>query len=191
MAFGFGKPGAGRPIGEKPALPDDKAGDWALAANALGRLNNWPNTQLGLVLGLGGHTVGYAQHALGLAPKAPRIGVGKNAIEFMNNPAAPLGAVTLGNTTIYDDDPYDPTNRSWDVIERREGHSVQEHETQHTYQGEQLGPLYLPSNLLGGATALLRDRNERGKPDWHGVSNWNERGPKSHPARPWPPRRPR
>lgn len=53
------------------------------------------------------------------------------------------------------------------------------HERQHTYQGEQLGPLYLPSNLLGGLTAMVKDG------EWHGDSNWNEAGPQQDTPQVW------
>ena len=29
------------------------------------------------------------------------------------------------------------------------------HEMQHTYQGQVLGPLYLPSNILGGIAGMI------------------------------------
>lgn len=54
-----------------------------------------------------------------------------------------------------------------------------EHKKQHTLQGEMLGALYLPSNLLGGLNAL--PKGER----WHGDGNWNETGPTDSPSRPW------
>jgi hypothetical protein len=75
---------------------------------------------------------------------------------------------TLGKTTTYEGEPW---------IDH--GIPVQEHERQHTIQGQQLGPFYLPSNLAGGALALVRDG------DWHGPGNWNERGPQERPPRPW------
>lgn len=127
-------------------------------ADILGKANNAPNTALGLAVGLGGHVAGHAARAVsGRAREtaAPRLALGNNAVEFMNNPAASLGAVTIGNTTIYFD------------------------ERQHTYQGQQLGRLYLPSNIAGGAMGLMFDGR------WHGDANWNERGPRANPARPW------
>jgi len=109
-----------------------------------------------------------------------------NAVQFLNNPFGGVGAITIGNTTTYYDDPYSPAGRQhWAATERGEGHTVWEHERQHTIQGQQLGPLYLPSNLLGGLTALALDRDRKGRPDWHGPHNWNERGPQLNPARPW------
>jgi hypothetical protein len=81
----------------------------------------------------------------------------------------------------------DITGKLWNSPDTLAGSaSVQEHERQHTIQGQQLGPFYLPSNLLGGGLALLRDRDDEKNRDWHGPSNWNERGPQQIPPAPWP-----
>lgn len=101
----------------------------------------------------------------------PHISVGNNAIQFTDNPMGGLSAVTLGNSIIYSQD-YGPERRV-------DGTRVGDHERQHTYQGELLGPLYLPSNILGGLSAMIRDG------EWHGPHNWNEVGPMSTPPRPW------
>lgn len=154
----------------------------ALAREIAGKIWNSPNTALGLGLGSAGYLVGQLNRLRPGDQADPRIQIGHNAVEFINNPATPLGALTLGNTTIYGTDPDDPNDRWWGGHERNFGHPVQEHEEQHTYQGEQLGPAYLPSNILGGLTGLIRDG------DWHGPSNWNERGPRLPTPRPWPPR---
>lgn len=155
--------------------------------NLLGKLWNAPNTAIGLIYGALGAAAGGLAHAIGGAPK-PRIFWRDNAVQFTNNPFGGLGAITLGNTTIWTGDPYDPLDRVWhdDGVPRREsrtatepGHTYPEHEIQHTYQGEQLGPVYLPSNLLGGLTAVLRGEG------WHGPSNWNERGPQRPNPVPW------
>jgi hypothetical protein len=128
---------------------------------------------------------GVVGHLLGLQHKAPKAFWNGNAVQFTNNPFGGFGALTLGNTTTWIGDPYDPTDPIWhdDGVPKLEnGHTYPEHETPHTYQGQQLGPLYLPSNILGGLTALLHDE------DWHGDHNWNERGPKSNPPSLWVPR---
>ncbi|MBT1077307.1 hypothetical protein KJB29_18935 [Geobacter grbiciae] len=57
--------------------------------------------------------------------------------------------------------------------------NVGQHESQHTIQGEQLGPLYLPSNILGLAAGQIINGNT------HGPANWNERGPQPTPPSPW------
>jgi hypothetical protein len=146
-----------------------------------GKVWNAPNTAAGLALGAAGHVVGSVAHALGVpGVEKPRIAVGANAIQFMNNPAAFAGGLTLGNTTTYGDDPYSPAGRqSWAQTEKAEGHPIWEHERQHTYQGQQLGPAYLPANIIGGLAGLALDH------DWHGDHNFMERGPRSNPSRPW------
>ena len=150
--------------------------------SALGKAWNAPNTALGLLYGLTGMLLALLIHGLGRQP-APRVRWRDNAVQFTHNPFGGLGALTLGNTVTWIGDPYDPDDHTWDAASRREGHPITDHERQHTYQGELLGPFYLPSNLLGGLNALLRGEG------WHGPHNWNERGPQSHPPRPWAPLR--
>jgi hypothetical protein len=107
----------------------------------------------------------------------PHIDVRDNAIQFTNNPLGGVSAITLGNAVIWNGNPYnakDSNGPSWP-----DGRKAIEHEKQHTYQGEQLGPFYLPSNVLGGLNALVRDGQ------WHGGGNWNEVGPQQDPPRPW------
>jgi hypothetical protein len=136
-----------------------------------------PNTALGLVVGGLGYAVGQANRLRPGDQADPRIRLGHNAVEFIHNPLVVAGAITLGNTANYRGDPYDPNDRFW------KGERPQVHEQQHTVQGQQLGPFYLPSNIAGGLTALARDG------EWHGPSNWNEVGPKMNPPRPWPARK--
>ncbi|WP_310542865.1 hypothetical protein [Phenylobacterium sp.] len=117
----------------------------------------------------------------------PHIDLRKDSIQFTNNPFGGVGAITLGNAVVFNGDPYDPQDSNGANWTRRDGmtpeqsmQSYRDHEDQHVKQGEMLGPLYLPSNLLGGgAYALAKDRV------WHGPSNWNERGPEENPPRPW------
>jgi hypothetical protein len=115
----------------------------------------------------------------------PRIRRGRNSIDFTNNPFGGVGAITLGNTTTYSGDPYDPRDQAWADYYRRTKQDIRGHELQHTIQGEQLGPAYLLSHLISGLLGLAVDRDERGAPDWHGRHNWNERGPGQIPPRPW------
>ena len=136
----------------------------AAAADLGGKAWSLPNTAVGLVYGGAGHLAGLAKGT------RPHVVIEGNAIQFRNNPFGGVGAITLGNTTTYNGQPW---------IEKDTGLSVGEHERQHTIQGQQLGPLYLPSNAIGGGLAMLRDG------DWHGPSNWNERGPQGRPATPW------
>lgn len=93
-----------------------------------------------------------------------------NAIEFPNHSFTKTG-VTLGNTIHYADGYNSGGAYSPEVIG--------DHERQHTYQGELLGPLYLPSNILGLSAGQLLNGST------HGPANWNEQGPQSAPPRPW------
>jgi hypothetical protein len=147
---------------------------------------NAPNTVLGALYGGAGHLAGWGGHLAGVWPNRPGVQARDNALQFINNPFGGVGAITIGNTTTYNDDPYDPNNHSWDPPRGQPRVPVWEHEKQHTIQGQQLGPLYLPSNLAGGLAALMFDRDPKGRPDWHGPHNWNEQGPKLDPPRPWP-----
>jgi hypothetical protein len=136
-----------------------------------GKVWGAPNTAAGLIYGLAGTAAGAL---MGTHPKIVR---GANSIDFVNNPLGGVGAITLGNTTTWNGNPYVPDGE-W--VE--DGHTIPQHEEQHTIQSQQLGPLYLPSNLLGGLNALIHGE------DWHGAHNWNERGPKADPPTPWAPR---
>lgn len=147
--------------------------------DVLGKAWNFPNTALGLATGAAGYVAGQVNRLRPGNQRDPRVRLGHNAVEFINNPASPLGGLTLGNVTIYGDDPYDRADKGWSYYHQTHGHPVQHHEEQHTYQGQQLGPFYLPSNLGGGALGLFRDGV------WGGASNWNERGPSMNPPRPW------
>lgn len=147
-------------------------------ADIAGKIWSAPNTLAGMAYGGAGHAVGLAMGT------KPYVAVGANAIQFRNNPFGGVGAVTLGNTTTYSEDPTDPRS-TWVKNHRAGSVPVWEHERQHTIQGQQLGPLYLPSNALGGGLALLRDRDSKNRPNWHGPSNWNEWGPQETPPVPW------
>jgi hypothetical protein len=136
-----------------------------------GKIWNAPNTILGLGYGGLGYIAGWPSKWLGLQKEAPGITTGNNAVQFTNNPFGGAGAITIGNTETFTPN----TDKHADV--RQE---LGPHEEQHTYQGQQLGPLYLPSNILGGMAGLLIDG------DWHGQHNWNEAGPMQIPPRPWP-----
>jgi hypothetical protein len=137
-----------------------------------------------------GDVVGEVRHALGFQAGRPKVFWKDNAVQFTNNPFGGESAITLGNATTWLHDPYDPADPFYHKDGKTglemtpgsdKGHTFPEHETQHTYQGEQLGPAYLPSNVLGGLNALFH-----GEP-WHGPHNWNERGPQLTPPVPWAP----
>ncbi len=131
-----------------------------LDVNILGIIWNSPNTVIGFLWGFAG------------VPFGADFNIGNNAIQFTNHPfMSSNGAITLGNTVCYG------TNVGPDTP--LPNGSMGNHELQHTLQGELLGPLYLPSNMLGGATGIVVDGN------WHGPSNWNEVGPQSTPPSLW------
>jgi len=157
--------------------------------DAAGKLWSAPNTALGLAYGLTGYAAGQLNRLRPGDQPDPRIQMRNNAVEFVNNPFGGASAITLGNTITYNGDPYDPRDTFWykngeNPQTFENGHSIMDHEREHTFQGQQLGPAYLPSNLLGGLWSLFRDG------EWHGDSNWNERGPKADPPRPWASRKP-
>ena len=66
-----------------------------------GKLWSAPNTALGLAYGLAGHAVGQANRLRPGDQPDPRIQVGNNAVEFVNNPFGGVSAITLGNTITY------------------------------------------------------------------------------------------
>ena len=145
-----------------------------------GKLWNLPNTTVGIAFGMVGVLFG---------GDLPRID--HNAIEFWHNPFV-SSAITLGNTISYgraswepatagtaNDPAYSPPLAAATGNSRLYNGLTWEHEIQHTYQGQLLGPLYLPSNLLAMGMAQLINGDE------HGALNWNERGPQSSPPRTW------
>jgi hypothetical protein len=165
-----------------------------IGTDIAGKVWNLPNTAIGMGYGLAGYAAGQVNRLRPGDQPDPRIQFGHSAVEFIDNPAGGVGAITLGNTTTYAHDPYDPTDRDWypggeDPKTVENGHSWMEHEQSHTRQGEQLGPAYLLSNLFGGLNSLVRDRDpETGRPIWHGEHNWNERGPARPQPVPWAPK---
>ena len=126
-----------------------------LLGSFFGKIWNLPNTAIGLAWGL-----------IGL-PFGAKMSFGNNALQFENHPFMDsYGGITLGNVIAYG------SNTS--------PHEIGDHERQHTYQGEVLGPLYLFAHLYEGAQALVFDGS------WHGPSNDLEKGPMHrHNPNPW------
>lgn len=137
---------------------------WDNIGSGIGKLWNLPNTLIGLVWGGFGALFG------------ADVGLGHNAIEFTNHPFVTSG-ITLGNTISYgtERNPTDTDVKPIGGILYETEHKVGDHEEQHTFQGEILGPLYLPANLIGGTLGLIFDQ------DWHGPSNFMEAGPMGDP----------
>ncbi len=153
-------------VGGNPVMAVDPSGLAATesSGSVLGKIWSAPNTVIGAVFGLAG------------VPFGADISFGNNAMQFTNHPfMSSTGAITFGNTILYGSN-NGPTY-NWP-----NGSTTGDHEMQHTLQGEQLGPLYLPSNLLGGTTGLIFDGQWGGQ----NSSNWNEAGPYSTPPTPWP-----
>jgi RHS repeat-associated protein len=134
-----------------------------------GRIWASPTSIVGAALGDVGWLLG------GQAPT-----IGNNGLEYRGNPLIGLftPALTLGNTILY--------------AENNPSRETQQHELQHTYQGEILGPLYLPAHIFEQGTGLLysvfdtsheyTDINDR----VHSAGNLLEAGPQCSPPRPWP-----
>lgn len=146
----------------------------ARTKDVIGKFWNAPNTALGLGYGLTTYLLGQ------IVGTHPHIYLRNNGVQFTGSPI-PGGAITLGNTTTWSGDPYGPPDGTWynaDGSYNGKSDPIQ-YESRHTIQGQQFGPAYLPSNILGGIWGLLRDG------DWHGDSNWNEVGPQRNPPKPW------
>ena len=154
---------------------------WDYAADPIGKIWNLPNTAIGLAWGALGYGVTALSYGVsGLSHVAntlafghlgtigtldfPKLSFDNNAIQFQNHPLM-LSAITLGNTISYGNG-FTPENSGL-------------HEYQHTIQGQGLGLLYLPANILGGTAATILNGY------WHGPINLMETGPQSIPPVPW------
>ena len=134
----------------------------------LGTIWNLPNTAIGLLVGGAGYAF---DHVFG--DGSAQVSVGSDGvIRFTDNPATPLGAITLGQVQTYGEYFTEQFGgpRPIDIA----------HEDAHVPQGALLGPFYIPSNILGGLAGLIFNNG-----NWHGDSNWNETGPQSNPPTPW------
>lgn len=104
-------------------------------AQTLGKIWNLPNTVVGLIIGVAG------------MPFGAKIKFGDNAIEFLNYPWGPGGALTLGNVILFKGYVPDSSAPRYDyTADVRVG----THERAHTYQGQVLGVLFGPAYLLAG-----------------------------------------
>lgn len=148
-------------------LDDSWPGSWNIPGKLRAFVAGGP-TPMGLAVGMAAWVAG---------GNAPRLG--NNAVEFTGNPfvGAFTPAVTFGNVICYE-------SAVPDVMT--------DHERQHTYQAEVLGPAYLPlhagSQVAGFVSSLFdtsrtyADLNAR----VHGPWNLMETGPSVDGAeRPW------
>jgi hypothetical protein len=83
----------------------------------------------------------------------------------------PNSGITLGHSMVL-------ANRG-DIM-LRNGFTLADHEEQHTYQSEGLGPFYLPLAAISLAVGAIVDG------DTHGPHSFMETGPQSTPPRPCP-----
>ena len=94
--------------------------------NCLGKLWALPATLIGIFIGFAG---------LCIAPRKIKIKFAHNAICFYNHPfmRGRAIALTLGNVILFQKD-----------TDYFAGVNIADHEKQHTFQAEILGPLYIP-----------------------------------------------
>ena len=140
----------------------------SLVSSVLAKSWASPTSAIGLLLGL-----------LGCLLTGARPRRGNNAIEFCGNRLiAPFtSAIVIGNAINY--------------VSREPDQRIQDHERQHTYQAELLGPFYLPMHTALQVIAFVysffdRSRSYRSVNDRvHSPANLLELGPMASPPRPW------
>jgi len=126
----------------------------------------------GKLWGLPNTLVGCAALLPALA-RGARLRFANNALEVIGHPwMLAHGAIALGNVILYGRAVRPDTPLGAGV-------TLGDHERQHTFQSERLGPLYLPLHLWYGLRAIRRDGR------WHGPANRLEAGPLASPPRPW------
>jgi RHS repeat-associated protein len=125
-----------------------------------------PNDAIGLLLGIAGMP-------FGATPS-----FGHNAIQFANNPLSFLGDITFGNVINFMPD-MGPNK----LDQTQPGYTYGDHEEQHSYQSQLVGPLYLPLNLIGGIISEIEAPSGDEDP-WH-YNNFMENGPLSLPPIMW------
>ncbi|MBV6500137.1 MAG: hypothetical protein CJBNEKGG_02606 [Prosthecobacter sp.] len=145
------------------------------AFDLIGKVWNLPNTVIGFAWGGVGFVAEIMMYPFTLSWNF-RVSLGYNAVQFEGHNLAGT-AETLGNTISYADlnGPLEPI--------RQEGHTIGQHEMMHTYQGQQLGVLYLPAVLISyGLDFVLSGPSSM----FHGPWSFMERGPQTFGRnRPW------
>ena len=151
----------------------------SILGDTLGKIWSLPSSVVGFVFGGAGYTLGnvaYGIQSIFGNPDwvRPTFSFGNNALQFENNPLSVFGALTTGNVINYGGG-LTPAN-------------VGEHEGSHTFQGQSLGPFYLPFNIVGQFASLVTYpvSSWRGPSPVHGKANFMETGPQSSPPRLWP-----
>ncbi len=161
--------------GLKAAMPNGPGKTGKVMADVAGKIWGAPNTAVGLLVGSVGYIVGWAMYENQLQDSAPEIHVRNNAIEFVHNPGGGVSAITFGNAELFGRSlPSDP-----DYGNPSLAHSTEDHEMQHTYQSQLLGPLYLP---LAGLSLLMGSVFNGFS---HGPAAFMERGPQRDVPTPW------
>jgi len=144
-----------------------------ISKSPLGYIWNLPNTVIGIGL-LGG--TGLLSELIGF-PFSRKwdfgISFANNAIQFTGHNLVG-SAITIGNVIAYDKE-YGPESYGpYGFMEGNENHTVAHHEIQHTYQGQMVGPLYLPLAIGGMGLDFLISGPSAG---FHGEWSFMETGP--------------
>jgi hypothetical protein len=128
----------------------------------------WGGTEaIPVALGVAGNAINWVRG------QPTNTSFGHNALQFENCPFIQSGAaLTWGNVILYGS--IGGPNQL-----QRNGVPLGDHEEQHTYQAQWLGPFYIPSHLLFGFWSELTTG------DWH-QNNLLEIGPEDNPPHPWP-----
>ena len=114
------------------------------AADLAGKVWNSPNTAIGLMIGLAGLPFGASIH------------FGNNAIQFWDYPWGSGGALTFGNSQIFNwpiTAANGPNNIWWPRYDNIFDILLGIHEEEHTYQSQFLGPLFIPIYFLAGGVS--------------------------------------
>jgi hypothetical protein len=141
----------------------------------VGQIWNLPNTVIGFAWGLIGTT----------SKSEWRWNQDHNAFEitnhrFMKSYTDPRTGITYGSgLTLGNVITYSGSDTDYTVAGKTHLVAMWQHEMQHTYQGQQLGPLYLPLHIFGMGLGTVTFTGH------HGPLSIGERGPESYPPRPW------
>lgn len=130
--------------GLKTAMPNGPGRTGQVMADVAGKIWAAPSTAIGLLVGSLGYAAQWSLYETGLTDNAPQVRVRNNAIEFVHNVGGGVSAITFGNVELFGQS--NPDGPDWGNAAL--AHTTEDHEVQHTYQSELLGPLYLPAAAL-------------------------------------------